>query len=192
MTLGVRIGIIVALQTIALLGMVGIKQFTLSTGSPIVLKTQPIDPRSLFSGDYVRLNYAISELDVQKLEGDKTFARGDTAYVVLKQGIEYWEPVSVHRDYPAIATNQKVIKGEVQYLNGDPWRSAKERAEPIKQVNVKYGIENYFVPENEGRELERPKPGETVSILVVVDKYGNPAIKAVRVNGVEKYVETLW
>lgn len=192
MTLGVRIGIIVALQTVALLGMVGIKQYTLSTGSPIVLKTQPIDPRSLFSGDYVRLNYAISDLDIQKLEGDKTFARGDTVYVVVKQGSEYWEPVSVHRDYPVTDTGQKVIKGKVQYLNRDQWRSPKEPAEPIKQVNVKYGIENYFVPENEGRELERPKPGETVSILVVVDKYGNPAIKAVRVNGVEKYVETLW
>ena len=39
--------------------------------------------------------------------------------------------------------------------------------------------------------LERPKPGETVSIRVVVDKYGNPGIKAVLVNGKERYVEQL-
>jgi uncharacterized membrane-anchored protein len=53
MSLGLRIVILIALQTTALLGMVGIKQYTLSTGTPIVLKTEPIDPRSLFQGDYV-------------------------------------------------------------------------------------------------------------------------------------------
>lgn len=191
MSLGLRVAIIVALQTLALLGMVGMKQYTLSTGSPVVLKTQPIDPRSLFSGDYVRLNYAISQLELEGLEGEKTFARGDTAYVILKQGEEYWEPVSVHRRYPASVAGQKVIKGKIQYVNQNRWQSASEPTGPVKSVNVKYGIENYFVPEGEGRELERPKPGETISIRVVVDKYGNSAIKAVLVNGVERYVERL-
>ena len=190
MSLGLRIAIVVAVQTLALFGMVGMKQYTLATGSPVVLKTEPIDPRSLFSGDYVRLNYAISRLELEKLEGEKTFERGDAVYVVLKEGKDYWEPVSVHRAYPAAGAERKVIKGKVEYLNQNPWQS-REPAEPLKWINVKYGVENYFVPEGEGRDLERPKPGETVSIRVVVDKYGNPAIKAVLVNGVERYVERL-
>jgi uncharacterized membrane-anchored protein len=48
------------------------------------------------------------------------------------------------------------------------------------------------VPEGEGRAFERPKPGEAVSIRVVVDRYGNAAIKAVLVNGVERYVERVF
>ena len=191
MRFGLRIAIIIVLQTLALLGMVGMKQYTLSTGVPVVLKTQPIDPRSLFRGDYVRLNYAISQLVLDKLEGDKEFQRGDSVYVVLKQGDEYWEPVSLHRAYPAASAGQVVIKGRVEFLNNFRWLAPSQPPESVKSINVKYGIENYFVPEGEGRNLEHPKPGETVSIRVVVDKYGNPAIKAVLVNGVARYVEQL-
>jgi len=190
MNLGLRIAVIVAAQTLALVGMVAIKQYTLSTGSPVVLKTEPIDPRSLFSGDYVRLNYAISRLELAKLDGDKTFQRGDTVYVVVTQGQEYWDPVSVHREFPDAGAGQKAIKGKVETFDS-MWTYSKT-AGPPKWIDVKYGIENYFVPEGEGRALERPKPGETVSIRVVVDKYGNPAIKAVLVNGVERYVEKVF
>ena len=89
MNLGLRIVIVVALQTAALFVMVGMKQYTLSTGAPIVLKTEPIDPRSLFSGDYVRLNYSISQLPIDQLAGDRTFERGDTIYVLLRQEEEF-------------------------------------------------------------------------------------------------------
>lgn len=193
MSLGARIVVIIVLQTVALLGMVGMKQYTLSTGVPLVLKTQPIDPRSLFSGDYVRLNYTISQLPLDSLEGVKDFQRGDTVYVVLKKGEDYWEPVSLHHSYPVAVAEQAVIKGKVEFVNNQRWQNPSFGLpqEAVKSINVKYGIENYFVPEGEGRHLERPKPGETVSIRVVVDKYGNPAIKAVLINGAELYVEKM-
>ena len=50
----------VVIQTGVLVAMVAMKQWTLTTGTPVVLETKPVDPRSLFRGDYVRLNYAIS------------------------------------------------------------------------------------------------------------------------------------
>jgi len=188
-SIGRRVALVVVLQTLALLAMVGLKQYTLSTGVPVVLKTEPIDPRSLFSGDYVRLNYAISQLALERLAGDDAFERGDTAYVLVRQGDEYWEPVSVHGRMPDAPAGQVAIKGRVEYVNEFMWQGAGRPAVPGKTIAVKYGIENYFVPEGEGRALERPKPGETVSIRVVVDKYGNPGIKAVLVNGKERYVE---
>jgi len=190
-SIGLRIAVVIALQTLALLAMVGMKQYTLSTGAPIVLKTEPIDPRSLFSGDYVRLNYSISRLDLDQLEGDDTFERGDPVYVLVKRGAEYWEPVSVHQQQPTITAGQLAIKGKVEYVNETRWQPRGQPPAPTKSISVKYGIENYFVPEGEGMALERPKPGETVSIRVVVDKYGNPGIKAVLVNGEERYVEQL-
>jgi uncharacterized membrane-anchored protein len=193
MNFGLRITLIIALQTAALCAMVGIKQYTLSTGTPVVLQTQPIDPRSLFRGDYVRLNYAISELALDRLAGDKEFQRGDAVYVVLKQDGEYWQPVALLRKYPANVAGQVVIKGKVEYLNSRTWQGGRpvQPEASTLSISVKYGIESYFVPEGEGLRLERPKPGETVSIRVVVDRYGNPAIKAVLVNGTERYVERL-
>jgi uncharacterized membrane-anchored protein len=57
---------------------------------------------------------------------------------------------------------------------------------------VRYGIENYFVPEGEGRALEQPEEDEEVTILVAVDRYGNAGIKAVLVNGEVRYEERLF
>lgn len=192
MSLGLRIAVIVILQTLALFAMVGMKQYTLSTGVPVVLKTEPIDPRSLFRGDYVRLNYDISQLAMHKLGGDKHFTRGDTVYVVLQKGEEYWQAASVHHTLPPYTDGSLAIKGKVEYTNNQSWQRSAELTKPATSIHVKYGIENYFVPEGEGRDLERPKPGETVSIRVVVDRRGNAAIKAVLVNGVERYVERLF
>lgn len=191
MTLGARTALIVALQTLALAVMVGMKQYTLNTGTPIVLRTEPIDPRSLFSGDYVRLNYGISRLNLEQLAGDDEFDYHDRVHVVLERRDSYWEAVSVHRRQPEAAPGQVVIKGEVENRFGVVWDSADKRREKPKTIEVRYGIENYFVPEGEGRDLERPKPGEVVSIRVVVDKFGNIAIKAVLVNSKERYVERL-
>ena len=168
------------------------KAAALSTGTPIVLKTDPIDPRSLFSGDYVRLNYSISRLPLDKLAGDREFVRGDTIYVLLRPEGEYWQALSLYHARPVVAEGQIAIKGRVEFINQRTFPRPGAPAEPGKSIDVKYGVENYFVPEGEGRALERPKPGETVSIRLVVDRHGNAAIKAVLVNGVERYVERLY
>lgn len=191
MTLGARIALVVVLQTLVLAVMVGMKQYTLNTGTPIVLKTEPIDPRSLFSGDYVRLNYGISRLNLEQLAGDDDFEHHDRLYLVLERRDAYWEAVSVHHRRPEAAPGQVIIKGEVETRFGVVRDSADKRREKPKTIEVRYGIENYFVPEGEGHDLERPKPGEVVSIRVVVDKFGNTAIKAVLVNSKERYVERL-
>lgn len=188
----VRIAVVMLLQTAALAVMVGMKQYTLNTGAPVVLKTQPIDPRSLFSGDYVRLNYEISQLPLESLGGEKDFARGDSVYVVLEAGEEYWQAVSLHRHHPGEVPGKVTIRGKAEHLNEMRFRGPGQPPERVKTLHVKYGIENYFVPEGEGRELERPKPGEVVSIRVVVDARGNAGIKAVLVNGAERYVEKLF
>lgn len=194
MNLAPRIIIIIALQTAALATMIGMKQWTLNNGTPIVLKTQPIDPRSLFSGDYVRLNYTISRLKLDELGGEKDFEHRDRVYVLLQPGDDgYWQAVSAHHAPPVAGSGQVVIKGEVEYVGNEPWRAAPgEPTTTVKTMQVHYGIENYYVPEGEGRALERPKADEVVSIRVAVDRYGNTGIKAVLVNGAERYTEKLF
>jgi uncharacterized membrane-anchored protein len=50
-----------------LAAMITDKQWTLNTGTPVVLQTEPVDPRSLFMGDYARLAYPINRL---RLDGE--------------------------------------------------------------------------------------------------------------------------
>lgn len=178
--------LVVVLQTAALAGMVAVKHRTLITGKPILLETEPIDPRSLFRGDYVRLNYTISSLDYADLEGADDFTRRDQVYVMLREGEKFWHAVSIHREMPAHGPDSVIIRGEVQYSG--LWVDGDER----DGINVRYGIENYFVPEGEGMALERPAEGEEVTILVAVDEAGDSAIKAVLVNGEARYEEKLF
>jgi uncharacterized membrane-anchored protein len=47
----------VILQLVVLAYMAGEREYILRRGKVIYLRTAPIDPRDLFRGDYVRLNY---------------------------------------------------------------------------------------------------------------------------------------
>jgi len=178
--------LVVVLQTAALMGMVAVKHRTLITGKPILLETEPIDPRSLFRGDYVRLNYAISRLAYTEVAGDRDFKLHDPVYVVLRKGEKFWQAVSVHHQMPAHGPDSVVIRGEAQYPG--IWVDGESR----EGINVRYGIEYYFVPEGEGMALERPADGEEVTMLIAVDEKGDSAIKAVLVNGEVRYKEKLF
>lgn len=185
-----RVVLILVLQTIALGAMVGMKQWTLSTGRPVLLETEPVDPRSLFRGDYVRLNYAISQIDVELVEGDDEFERHGDIFVVLEQGDKYWEPRSIHRQYPAVDEDLVVIRGEVIGTGGPTFDPETSELLPGSSVLVGYGIENYFVPEGEGRALEQPDAGQ-IDIEIAVDRAGNAAIRSLIIDGDVRYVESL-
>lgn len=187
-----RIALIIAVQTLALFSIIAMRQWTLNTGTSIILETLPVDPRSLFSGDYVRLNYKISNLKVDEISGDRDFKRHDCVYVLLKEGDPYWQPVSIHHSKPAAPPGHVAIKGEVNYVNDFFWNQETGKSEKGKNINVRYGIESYFVPEGEGRGLERPKEGEKVTIIVAVDKFGTAGIKSLLVNGKERFRELLF
>lgn len=187
--------IIAIVQALFLCGMVAAKQYTLNTGTPVLLETQPIDPRSLFRGDYVRLNYAINNIDLGTAAGDDAFERHDAIFVVLAKDGAYHRAVSVHRERPQADASEVVIRGRVENVSDRRWNAATRTSETVKNVNVRYGIENYFVPEGAGRELELrwSDAGEKrVDIRVAVDSAGKSGIKAVLVDGEERYVETLF
>ncbi len=185
------IAVVAVLQTAALAAMVAMKQYTLTTGVPVLLETQPIDPRSLFRGDYVRLNYAIGALRRDDFPETDLFARNDTIHVRLRKRERYWEPVSIHAEAPAAQPGDVVIRGRVRGggAGNRVWDPAGGGS--FNGLQVRYGIENYFVPEGEGRALERPGDG-VVSILVAVDRWGNAGIKGVLVDGELRYEERLF
>jgi hypothetical protein len=47
--------------------------YILKTGKVIHLRTAPIDPRDIFRGDYVRLNYEISRIAIDDLKDAEDF-----------------------------------------------------------------------------------------------------------------------
>jgi uncharacterized membrane-anchored protein len=193
MSIRAKILIIALVQTAVLCAMIGIKQRTLNTGTEVVLETTPIDPRSLFRGDYVRLGFKVGTLRAEDFPVVAALKRHDRIYVVLKKGEPFWQAEEIHREWTEeMAQGRVVLRGEVEHVNDRLWNPQTRRSEKIKHVQVRYGIENYFVPEGEGRELEQPREGETVSILLAVDSCGRAGIKAVLVNGIPRYTEALF
>ena len=91
----------VALQVLALAGMVFYRERWLAGGTKVLLTTQPVDPRDLFRGDYVRLGYDISSLDVGQLKPGETIHRNDPVYVTLGKGADgTWQPLAFSRTQP--------------------------------------------------------------------------------------------
>lgn len=184
--------LVVVVQSLVLAGMIAKRQWTLATGALVVLETRPVDPRSLFQGDYVRIQYAIGQLRLDQLAGDDEFRRHQRIFVVLEPGAPYWTPVSVWRERPTVAPPQVVIRGEVEYASDSLWNPETSEVERRPNVQVRYGIENYFVPEGEGRAIERPRTGDSVSLRIAVDNRGEAAIHALLVNGEEIYRERVF
>lgn len=183
MNAAIKLAIVVALQTAALVAIIANRQWTLATGAPVVLETRPVDPRSLFRGDYVRFTYTINQLSADLPGASDKYRPGDRVYVVLLRSDPYWRPVSVHAAMPEAGIDQVVIKGKV---------ADTRLATMPRGLFIRYGIEDYFVPEGEGRALERPGPNDKVSVQIAVDHLGRAGIQAILVNGQVRYAETLF
>jgi uncharacterized membrane-anchored protein len=169
-------------------GFIAFKEYTLRTGKEVILKTEPIDPRDIFRGDYVNLNYNISTLDLNSIQADGSyFDYNDKIYLALEVKDGYGVPRKIYRTPPE---NELYIKGKVTNVIRD-WKTDEAgntiEEENISTLMVNYGIESYFVPEGKGLELERNQltGEEKVDVKVVIDKFGNAVIKSLLIDGKE-------
>ena len=74
----------------------------LSSSASIMLKTEPVDPYSVFRGRYLSLRYPFSTLKATDLSGVdlKAMKAGDKLYVVLKEKEKFWLLDSVSQKKP--------------------------------------------------------------------------------------------
>jgi uncharacterized membrane-anchored protein len=122
----VRSGIIVVALTGALLSLLGRHYYEHSRAVPVVLQTAPIDPRSVFQGDYVTLGYDINTLPAkifvqpedpkQKVSGEGYVSEGylvntgDPVYVALKDVGMIWTDLRASfSPFTELKTDEQVI-----------------------------------------------------------------------------------
>jgi len=178
-----RIVLLVVLMTAVLAGVVGMRVYTLATGKEILLQTVPVDPRSLFQGDYVVLDYPISTIDLSRVAGeDRNFRQGEQIYVELGPDGAFWSVVRVHKALPTeLREDHVAMRGTVDSLRaGSPMPFGGRfpgRAE------IRYGIEQFFVPQGQGIDLERYRNLRRLAVIVAVDQYGTSGIKGLVIDG---------
>lgn len=160
------LGAAILFQIVVLIGMVINSALPLVTGHEVKLKTVPYDPRSLFRGNYARLNYEISRIDGEYFSDVETLRSGEVVYVSLAPGADGLQHLtSVSLEKPNTGT---FLRGTVdgQYFSVD------------QPVLINYGIEAYFAPKEEALRLERELREEGVSVLMVTDS-GRARLKSV-------------
>lgn len=146
-------------QLAILTGMLAKAALPYYTGTEIRLETQPRDPRSLFRGNYARLNYPISRIPAERLledfESDGLLREGEIIYTALKideQGLASADYASLNRPKSGL------------YLRG---RLTRKVYSKTGTLNLKYGIEAFFAEKQEALRLERELADDAQAIVMV-------------------------
>jgi len=144
--------------------------YPLWTGKEIKIKTIPVDPRSLFRGNYARLQYDISTIDATYFDGKKDLRNDEVVYVKLKpaeDGLFVFEDAGL----------EKPEKGP--FLRGRLQRNRSRNKSSI--YNVRYGIEAYFAPKEKALALEKDLRRGGVAIIMIAEN-GKATLKDIVTN----------
>ena len=137
----------------------------------IHLSLQPVDPRSLFQGNYVQLRYAIHTIprSINNLPKE-VLQSGRPLYVTLEQQGEVWVATKLSAEIPDKGV---FIRGRNLYW-GDSGTG---------ELTLTYGIEQFFAPKEEAETLERRTrrnwgtgPSSKMLAEVVVNREGRAGL----------------
>lgn len=151
----------VALQVLVLVAMAGKREYIRAFGQEIYLRSAPIDPRDPFRGDFVRLNYLLSVVAadrIRDLPADYFTKKGRVVYAVLKEdggGLFSLDYVTAEQPEEGV------------FLKG---RTDNYRYSRPDHLRIKYGIEQYFVQQGKGLEMEE-KLGTRTGLQIPIEMH---------------------
>jgi len=135
-------GVVVA-QVVVLVSMIVLDAAPLVFGERIKLQTAPVDPRDLFRGDYVVLEYDFNRFGPGSVQGLSSSYDQDWFYNDVV-GRDVYVSLTPMGDYH-IASGAAVERPPAgPYLRG----------RMVSPYRLECGIEAYYVEEGEGRRLE--------------------------------------
>ncbi len=170
--------LVLALQSAWLLGTVVLQEHALATGKVILLETERVDPRDLLRGDYLILNYKISNVPTNLFSppAGKDLPQDTKVYVALAPGTNRFHVLvraSTNRFAPA--ADEVLLKGKSSWSR---WNA------PTNSIHVEYGFERFYVAEGTGN------PTGKLTAQVVVPASGHGRVNDVFVDG-KPYAEAM-
>lgn len=137
-------------QLAVLLVMAGKREWIYFKGEEIYLRTAPLDPRDPFRGDFVRLCYAINTVHQNHAHGDfivEELQRDQVVYTALRAGAN-----NVYElDHLSLEPPEDSLFVKGRYTRN--WKFRCGTWNP-HSASLKYGIEQYFVQQGKGKEME--------------------------------------
>lgn len=136
--------LVLALQVAALGSIAAKREWIMNRGETVYLRTAPVDPRDLFRGDYVQLEYEISQPDRSLVPADLPGKTYQPVYLLLQRD---------HRGVAGLA-GISLEKSAGLFIRGRIDRNWRSRG---NNSLVKLGIEKYFVEQGSGLALEEQR-----------------------------------
>ena len=162
----------------------------LRNGREVRLEVVPVDPRDLFRGDYVVLDYRISSVDLPK-DTTISFSRGQKVFVTLRPNENgKATAVAISAERPAVSGADIVILGTVTAASACPVGETgiRDCKSGNRAALVKYGLESYFVPQGEGKKIETTEKAR-LEVVAAIAPSGQAAIKRLLIDGKPVYNE---
>jgi len=157
----------ISFQILVLVGEYVSAALPLWRGQEVRMKTLPVDPRSMFRGNYARLNYGITRISESEFPDADELRNGEVVYIVLQASdAGLYEFQKVLLTPPADGV---FIRGRIAN------RSYEDEAAYFR---LKYGIEAYFAPKEKALALEKQLRDGGVAVLMI-DVNGKAALKAI-------------
>ena len=170
--------LVLALQSAWLLGTAAVQEHALATGKVILLETARIDPRDLLQGDYLILNYKISDVPKNLFSPlvTKDLPNGTKIYVALAPTTnQFYVVVKASTNQFPPSADEVLLKGRSAWPR---WNAA------TNSIHVEYGLERFYVAEGTGN------PTGKLTAQVVVPVSGRGRVKEVFVDG-KPYAEAM-
>ncbi|HWK66578.1 MAG TPA: GDYXXLXY domain-containing protein [Rhizobiaceae bacterium] len=183
--------IVLSLVQIGFLGwIIAGRAAILRSGTEVLLKVEPVDPRDLLRGDYVSLRYDITNIPTAIIanipEGTSATETGPIFVRLRQEPDGFWRAVSASFDVPASAPpepGEADIRGEV--VSGRP-------LETDGSVQARYGIERFYLPEGAGRAIETDMRVRPFAMRVAISRDGAAQIRALIDEGRTLFEEPLY
>ncbi|GAB1264080.1 GDYXXLXY domain-containing protein [Aurantivibrio infirmus] len=150
--------LVILLQLGVLAYMAAHREYIRSTGEIVYFRTMPLDPRDPFRGDFVRLRYDINSISKRHWpERGDNIQKDDVVYTsLLRDPNNVAKFVSVSTSKPESNSNENkndlFIKGRADFN----WRFQQANT-----IGVRYGIEQFFVQQGVGLDIEKYRGGRT-------------------------------
>ena len=184
----VRFGAAALIQIGLIAFMVADRVWILRTGIDVTLQTRPVDPRDFLRGDYVQLGYDISQVPAGALK-DQPAGKSDRVFVTLTPDRDgFHHATSVHTAPVAVTSPEVLIQGHI--ISGAD--CGPDHNVFCANLQIRYNLERYFVPEGEGEKLEQARNQHKLTVVAAVAPSGRAAIKRLMVDGESVYEEPLF
>ena len=163
--------IAIAIQTAILFFIVLFNLLILSGDEEVFLKIRPADPRDPFRGDYITFQYDISRIKGSFFDSSEKIKYGDKIYISLLK----------RKNYHVIANRVSKNKPDTGIFIKGTVNDIRQKGDSLDEVFVSYGIEEYFIPENSGRDVNFN--WQDAFAKIILDKNGSAVLESVYVNG---------